>query len=493
MLNKKLDTFFSSMEKQGLKLTYGDVRMATNYSEVLPPQVDVTSRFSKNVPLQIPIISSAMDTVTEASMAIALAVQGGLGIIHKNLDPEIQGKHVKRVKHYLNGLISTPIFIQPHQTLGEVQAMRIEKKYNFDSFPVIDDSGVLLGMLTGSDFKFSANDEALVRDVMTPYSEGFITAPPSMSIKDAYKRMQEHKKNVMPLVDDSRKVVGMYVFSDLKRILSDQSTHNVDENGHLRVGAAIGAGSEALTRADILVPAGCDVLVIDTAHGDSIGVIETLKTVKEKYPDTDVVAGNVSNGESVKRLIKAGADGILVGQGPGSICTTRVVAGIGCPQVSAVYDCAQAAKGSGVPVSADGGIQHPGDIAIALAVGAESVVLGSLLAGTDESPGEVEQHGLKRVKVYRGMGSLGAMHDRVQSRARYGQADVATDKLVPEGVEGHVAYVGPLSEVLVQYVGGPRAGMAYMGAKNLEEFREKAELFRITNAGLAESHPHDLV
>jgi len=493
MSNENLDAFFAKMDAQGLKLTYSDVRMGTAFSEILPAQADLRSRFSRRVALRVPVVSSAMDTVTEASMAIAMAELGGVGVIHKNMTPQEQAKHVKQVKHSLNGIVDKPVCVQPNMKLVEVEELRISRPFKFHSFPVVDENGKLVGLLTGSDFRFALSMDATVLSAMTPLSHGFLLGHPKTTPEVAFAAMQSRKKSVMPLVDEGGRVTGMYVFSDLERITAGNTLHNVDGDGHLIAAAAVGAGEDALIRAEQLVAARCDVLVIDTAHADSKNVLATLSELKRLYPDIDVVAGNISAAHSVKRLIDAGADGILVGQGPGSICTTRIVAGIGCPQVSAVYDCAKAARGSGVPICADGGIQHPGDITIALAVGAESVMLGSVLAGTDKSPGDVIQDGLRQVKRYRGMGSISAMRERAGSRARYGQKDTALDKLVPEGVEGAVPYKGPLSSVMHQYLGGLRAGMAYAGQATLEGLRNKAEIFRITNAGLRESHPHDLL
>lgn len=490
MPNQNLDAFFDTMRLQGLMLTYDDVRLKTDYSTILPAQANLESLFSRRITLRIPIISSAMDTVTEARMAIAMGELGGLGVIHKNMDPKKQAWQVTRVKHHLNGKVNKPITVRPEDSLAQIRTLCEEKRYNFESFPVVGDDGLIVGILTGKDFNFAESLQITVREAMTSI-EGGLTGNSKTTPDEAMVVMRGHKKNVMPLLEDGS-VVGMYIFSDLLRIKSGQSLHNVDSEGHLIAAAAVGAGPEALLRAEHLAEARCDVFVIDTAHGDSANVHKTLKDLKTKFPDVDIVAGNVSRGEAVKRLIDAGADGILVGQGPGSICTTRIVAGVGTPQVSAVYECAQAAQNSDVPICADGGIQHPGDIAVAFAIGASSVMLGSVLAGTDKSPGEIVQQGDRQMKQYRGMGSLGAMRDRSESRVRYGQDGVALDKLVPEGIEGLVPYKGPLSGVLNQNVGGIRASMAYLGASTLEEFRAKAELFRITNAGLRESHPHDI-
>jgi len=432
-----------------------------------------------------------MDTVTEARMAIAMAIQGGLGVIHKNMDPEDQAKMVARVKHYLNGRINTPITVKSGMTMTEVENMRQEKRYKFHTFPVISDKGKMLGILTGSDTRFAENGEVTVAQAMTALDNDFLYGDPGTTAEAALVAMRKAKKNIMPLLDRG-KIIGMYVFSDLERIFSGGTMHNVDQNNQLIAAAAVGAGKDALIRAEQLAAKGCDVFHIDTAHGDSKNVLWTIKELKKNHEEIDVIAGNVSHHDAVTRLISAGAGGIMVGQGPGSICTTRTQAGIGCPQVTAVYRCAKEAEGTGVPVCADGGIQDPGDIAVAIAIGASSVMLGSLLAGTDASPGEVVTHHGREMKYYRGMGSLAAMLSRAESRARYGQAGVDLEKLVPEGIEGMVPYKGSLTGVLNELAGGLRAGMGYTGSADIKDFQEKAELLRITGAGLAESHPHDI-
>ena len=490
MPNRQLDAFFERMAADFQKVTYSDVRLPTLYSETLPHQTDLSTRFSRRVPLRIPVVSSAMDTVTEANMAIAMAKLGGIGVIHRGMKIKKQVTMVKRVKLHRNGLIVKPYSVKPHKTLAQVRKLQARKGFGFDSFPVIDTDGAFQGMITSKDFEFNDPD-TLVSKAMTPFSEEFVFGSADTDRTEALRLMKEHKKSSLPLLDEDRRVVGMYVHSDLKRLESDASMHNVDENGQLYVAAAVGSGKKALKRAAPLVEAGCDVLVIDTAHGWSKEVIDTVRELKRLYPDVDIVAGNVSNGAGAKALADAGVDGILVGQGPGSICTTRIVAGVGCPQVSAVYDCVKAVEGAGVPVCADGGIQDPGDIAIALAIGASSVILGSILAATDASPGEVIQLGQMQVKRYRGMGSRSAMQDNAASRQKYGQSNDPA-KIVPEGVDGHVLYKGLLADVLHYYVGGVRSSMGYLGSPDLKAFQANAELFRITNAGLKESHPHDL-
>ena len=495
MDNKKLkkDDFFAKIEAAGLALTYDDVRLKSGYSEIDPANVSIKTRFSKNITLNCPVVSAAMDTVTEEEMAIAMAKLGGLGIIHKALTPEVQASQVRRVKLHLNGLIDKPIFVNENDTIGAIEKLRDEKNYRFHTFPVIGADGKLAGILTRTDFLNCCNNESLSKDVMTPIGK-ILTAPAGTTLEDAHKIMNESKKGVLPLINELGELAGVYTFADVSRLLKGTATlYNTDKDGHLRVGAAIGTGDDALTRAALLVDANCDVLVIDTAHGDSKNVYVTLKAIKEKYPKIDVVVGNISEGESAKRLVDAGADGIKVGQGPGSICTTRIVAGIGCPQVSAVYNCAKALRGTGVPVCADGGITTSGDIPIALGAGADCVMLGRMLAGTEETPGEVRDTEQGRIKMYRGMGSLGAMQSSRASRERYRQGDAAIDKLVPEGVEGFVTYQGKVSDILHKYIGGLRSGMGYVGAGSVEALQEKADFHRITHSGLRESHPHDIL
>lgn len=486
----KKDKFFEKIEALGLALSYGDVRLKTSYAEVGPNEVKLKSKFSRNVPLNAPLISSPMDMVTEHKMAITLALSGGIGIIHRALTPKDQAKEISRVKFYLNGLIEKPICLQSDETVKSVLKLIAEKGYAFHSFPVLDSRGKLAGLISGSDLEFSADQKMKVGQIMTK-AKNLITAQSGVSLKQAYAVMQKTKKKILPLVDKQNKLAGMYVYSDVKRIVTGGSpAYNLDEHGNLRVGAAVGVGKEALERAEQLSERGADVLVIDTAHGDSRAVLETLKELKNKYSKLDVVAGNVSEAESAERLAKAGADGIKVGQGPGSICTTRVVAGIGCPQVTAVYNCARALRGSGVPVCADGGIEYSGDITVALAAGADSVMLGKMLSGTDEAPGEVFIRNGMPYKQYRGMGSLGAMQASQAARERYSQAETGKDKLVPEGVEALVPYKGEAAKMIFQALGGLRSGMGYTGAADIKELQEKADFYYISSAGLSESHPH---
>lgn len=478
------------MEKQGLALSYEDVLLKTGYSQVSPADVSLAAKFSRRISLNCPIVSSPMDTVTEHAMAIAVAKMGGIGIIHRAMTAEEQAREVAHVKYYLNGFIDKPICVNEKETMASLIKRREEKGYSFHSFPVINDEGKLVGLLTRNDFEFCTDDTTPVAKVM---STELITAKEGASIAEAFNTMQKRKKKILPLIDPEGRLTGMYVFSDVKRIITGSSSeYNIDKNGQLRVGAAVGVGQEALERTGKLREKGVDVVVIDTAHGDTEMVIATLKQIKQAYPDLDVVAGNISEADSAKRLAEAGADGIKVGQGPGSTCTTRIVAGIGCPQVTAVFNCSRAVEGSGVPICADGGIEYSGHITIALGAGADCVMLGNLLAGTKETPGEmIIKNGLP-YKNYRGMGSLGAMAKR-EVQDRYQQTEVKKNKLVPEGLEGTVPYKGEVAGILFQCLGGLRSGMGYLGAANIQELKEKANFYRITEFGLKESHPHGIL
>lgn len=411
-------------------------------------------------------------------------------MIHRNLSPKAQAKEVARVKFFLNGLIAKPFTVRETDTIEEILNRRKEKKWKFHSLPVVNGAGKVVGLLTENDFDFCDDLSKPAREVMTTE---LITAPPDTSLDEAYNLMREARKKVLPLVYEERKLAGMYTFSDLKRIKSKKSAiYNVDDRGQLRVAAAVGAGDAALERAELLIEQGVDAIVIDTAHGDSREVIRTLRELKRLFPATDVVAGNISEPESAKRLTDAGADGVKVGQGPGSICTTRIIAGIGCPQLTAVYNCAHAIEGSGVPVCADGGIEYSGDIPVGIGAGAHSVMIGRLLAGTEETPGDTVLFQGTKMKDYRGMGSLGAMESSNESKERYRQAGEAKGKLVPEGVEGLVPYQGEVSKVIEMLVGGLRSGMGYVGAATIEELREKADFRRPSAAGIRESHPHGI-
>jgi IMP dehydrogenase len=483
---RRCDKFFELLEASGLAVTYDEVRLKTGYSVVAPNAVCLKARFSRRVPMKIPIVSAAMDTVTESRMAIAMAKLGGIGVIHRNLSPEEQKEEVRRVKFHLSGMIAKPITVTETMTLREIEAMRVEENFSFHTFPVLNADGKLVGLITQNDFDFCQDFGQTAAEIMT---RDLITAGNEISMDDAYRMMREAKKKVLPLVDGENHLAGMYLLSDLARVKSGSSVgHNVDGRGRLRVAAAVGTGNDAHERVDLLIKY-ADAIVIDTAHGDSLPVFETLREIKKRY-DVDVVAGNVSEGESAQRLVEAGADGIKVGQGPGSICTTRIIAGIGCPQVTAVHSVARAIAGSDIPICADGGIEDSGSITIAIGAGADSVMLGKLLAGTKEAPGEVDFQANPPKKYYRGMGSLAAMMASASSRERYRQPDGSRDKLVPEGVEAVVPYVGDLETIMAQYLGGLRAGLGYVGAATIRELQEKADFRRISTAGIKESHPH---
>lgn len=482
--------FFQKMDDQGLALTYSDVRLRTGPSSVPAYSVDLTTRFSRNVPLNIPIVSAAMDTVTEAPMAIALAKLGGIGIIHAGLTPEEQARQVKRVKYYLGGRIANPITIRSDRKIGDVLELRAEKGYGFHSFPVVDMTGKLVGLVTQNDFDFCSDLSKRVSDIMTADP---VAAPTETTLDEAYDIMTERKKKTLPLINADGMVEGLYIFSDVARIKRDESAlYNVDGDQRLRVGAAVGTDPEALERVALMRgKVKVDVVVVDTARGDSLNALTTLKALKKAHPDLDVVVGNISEGRSAELLAKSGADGIKVGQGPGSICTTRIVAGVGCPQVTAVYNCSRAVESFGIPVCADGGITQSGDIPIALGAGASSIMAGSLFAGTDESPGEIVIHQGVRMVPYRGMGSAAAMRESKASRKRYG--DQENREPVPEGVESYIPYKGALGQVVYQQLGGLRKGMEYVGAANIVELQDKADFHRITGAGVREMHPHDVV
>jgi len=496
------DEFFRKMEQLGLALTFNDVRLRTDYSEVMPHEVNLESKFSRNTPLKIPIVSAAMDTVTEYRLAIEIAKHGGLGIIHRGLPPEVQAYHVGRVKHHLNGktgLIKKPICVHEHDTINEILERKKKKDYQFDSFPVVNENKVLLGLLTGNDFTFCDDLTMKAKEIMTPLKD-LITIPEGTSFEKAYEKMKAFKKKHLPVIDNNGKLIGLYSFKDIKNIKAGNTKqYNLDSEGRLIVGAAIGVGEEELLRLEKLIEEHVDVIVIDTAHADTRSVHEALKRVipyikeiKRTHSSIDVVVGNISEAEAAERLIKAGADGIRVGQGPGAICTTRIIAGTGTPQVTAVYNCSKVGDKYGVPINADGGLEYSGDITIAIAAGAHSVTLGSMLAGTDEAPGEIVFKEGRSWKKYRGMGSLEAMKESKASRDRYRQNE-KTEDLVPEGVTSLVPYKGGLHKVLAQYIGGLRSGMGYVGAATIKELREKARFYRISPAGRRESHPHSVL
>ncbi|WP_456430430.1 IMP dehydrogenase [Nitratifractor sp.] len=463
-------------------LTFEDVLLVPQHSTVLPKEVSLKSRLTRRVGLNIPIVSAAMDTVTEHKAAIAMARLGGIGIIHKNMDIVTQAFEVKKVKKSESGIIIDPIYIGPDATVAEADAMMAE--YRISGVPVVDENRKLLGIITNRDMRFITDKSLKVKEVMTPMP--LVTAKKGTSLDEAAKVLQEHKIEKLPIVDENGVLTGLITIKDIEK-REQYPDANKDEFGRLRVGAAIGVGQ--LDRAKALVEAGVDVIVLDSAHGHSQGIIDTLKAIKAEL-DVDVIAGNIATGAAAADLIEAGADAVKVGIGPGSICTTRIVAGVGVPQISAIDEVAQVANPMGVPVIADGGIKYSGDIAKALAVGASSVMLGSALAGTYEAPGEMIIYNGRQFKEYRGMGSIGAMTKG--STDRYFQEGTAADKLVPEGIEGRVPYRGKIADVIHQMTGGLRSSMGYCGSKDIPTFWERSEFVEITSAGLKESHVHDV-
>ncbi len=467
-------------------LTFDDVLLVPAYSEVLPSEVSLHSRFSKNLQLKVPIVSAAMDTVTESKMAIAMAQEGGIGVIHKNLSIEEQSDKVRKVKRSESGMILDPITLSKSKTVAD--ALNCMKEYSIGGIPVVDSNKKLIGIVTNRDLRFEKQLDKKIGDVMT--SKNLVTGSKELTLKEAEIILQENKIEKLPIVDKDYKLIGLITFRDIQKLTTKPSS-NKDEFGRLRVAAAVGAGGDSIERTEMLFNAGLDAVVIDTAHAHTSSVLETIKKLKSKFPSLDVVAGNIATGDAAKFLAKAGVDGIKVGIGPGSICTTRIIAGVGYPQLSAIHNISKALKGSGIPVIADGGIKHTGDITKAIAAGADCVMLGSLLAGTHESPGETIIYEGRKFKTYRGMGSLEAMQKG--SKERYFQSNVDDkNKLVPEGIVGRVPYKGFIVESMYQFVGGIRSGMGYCGAKTIDDLKNKSSFVQITRAGLDESHPHNI-
>lgn len=466
-------------------LTFDDVLLIPAYSDVLPREVSLKTKFSRNIALNVPLVSAAMDTVTEARLAIAIAREGGIGVIHKNMSIAEQARQVHAVKRAENGMIYDPVTIRVGSTVAD--ALHMMEEYHIGGIPVVDDKGLLVGIVTNRDLRFERNLKRPVDEVMT--SENLVTTSQSTNLEEAAEILQRHKIEKLPVVDADGRLVGLVTYKDITKA-KDKPNACKDERGRLRVAAGIGVTNDSLERAKALVDAGVDAIVIDTAHGHTAGVVRVLKAVKEAYPQIDVVVGNIATGEAARYLVDNGADGVKVGIGPGSICTTRIIAGVGVPQLTAVYDVAKALEGTGVPLIADGGIRYSGDIVKALAAGANSVMMGGMLAGVEESPGETIIYNGRKYKAYRGMGSLEAMEKG--SKDRYFQANESdVKKLVPEGIAARVPYKGQLYEVVYQMLGGLRAGMGYCGARDIERLHD-AKFTRITNAGVAESHPHDV-
>jgi IMP dehydrogenase len=466
-------------------LTYDDVLLIPAYSEVLPRTVDLSTKFSRNIELKIPFVTAAMDTVTEAKMAIAIAREGGIGVIHKNMSIQEQAKQVATVKRAENGMIYDPVCIKMGSTVSNALALMAE--FKIGGIPVVDEEKHLVGIVTNRDLRFEQNMERPIDEVMT--KENLVTTNQSTDLEAAAQILQQHKIEKLPVVDKDNKLIGLVTYKDITKA-KDKPMACKDSKGRLRVAAGVGVTADTFVRMQALVEAGADAIVIDTAHGHSKGVIDTLKEAKKRFPNIDIVVGNIATGAAAKALVEAGADAVKVGIGPGSICTTRVVAGVGVPQLSAVYDVAKALKGTGVPLIADGGLRYSGDVVKALAAGGYSVMIGSLVAGTEESPGETIIFNGRKFKSYRGMGSLEAMENG--SKDRYFQAgETDVKKLVPEGIAARVPYKGTLFEVIYQLCGGLRSGMGYCGAPNIEKLHD-AKFTRITNAGVLESHPHDV-
>ncbi len=466
-------------------LTYDDVLLVPAYSEVLPRETDTATYLTKGIKLNIPILSAAMDTVTESALAIAMALEGGIGFIHKNMTVAAQAEHVRKVKRSQSGMILDPITLRINSTVRDAE--KIMREFKIGGIPVVDGNGKLVGIITNRDLRFQKEMSIPVERIMT--KDNLVTAPEGITLEKAEVLLQDYKIEKLPVVNKKGKLTGLVTYKDILK-KKNKPFACQDKFGRLRVGAAVGVTRDLIVRIDALVAAGVDVISIDTAHGHSKGVIEAAKQVRKKFPDMELLVGNIATGDAAKALAKAGADAIKVGVGPGSICTTRVVAGVGLPQLSAVYEAAKAVKGTDVKVIADGGIRFSGDIVKAIAAGADSIMIGSLLAGTDEAPGEMIIYEGRKFKSYRGMGSIEAMEDG--SKDRYFQdAEDDIKKLVPEGISGRVPFKGLVSEVLYQLVGGLKAGMGYCGAKNIEKLKQ-AKFVKITTAGVTESHPHDI-
>ncbi len=467
-------------------LTFDDVLLVPGYSEVIPTEIDTSAQLTRTIRLQIPFLSAAMDTVTEAEMAIAVARSGGIGVIHKNMEPRQQAAEVERVKRSESGMITKPITMGPDNTIDE--ALELMNHYHISGVPITEGSK-LVGILTNRDLRFVKDTKQSVREVMT--SENLITVPEGTTLEESAEILHKHRIEKLLVVNGGGELRGLITVKDIQKKL-DYPNSCKDPKGRLRVAAAVGVGPDTILRAELLVDKGVDLLVVDTAHGHSRNVIEMVRTLKKTHPETQIMAGNIATGAAAEALIEAGADAVKVGIGPGSICTTRIVAGVGVPQITAIMDVARVTRKHGIPLVADGGIRYSGDVAKAIAVGANCVMAGSLLAGTDESPGEKVLFEGRVYKTYRGMGSLGAMQQG--SKDRYSQGDVVeTEKLVPEGIEGRVPYKGRAGDVLYQLVGGLRSGMGYCGCQTIVDFQEQAELVRATGAGMIESHPHDIL
>jgi len=482
--NTFIHDFMEQFRNEGL--TFDDVSLITRYADFLPEDTNITSRLTSRINVNIPFLSAAMDTVTEAEMATAMALLGGIGIIHKNLTIDEQTKQVATVKHHLNGLIRNPIVFRVTDTIQIINNKKAEKGFSFNGFPILDENDNLAGILTSTDIKYSRSTNAKAADLMT---KNVITAPQKTSLKEAYEIMMNNKIGKLPLVAKG-KLVGLYSFSDVKALVENvHPLYNRDDKYRLRAGAAVSAGD--YERTETLAAAEVDVIVVDSAHGHTKGIIEMVKWIVKHLPKIDIIAGNIGTGEGAIALRDAGAHAIKVGIGPGSICTTRIVCGVGIPQITAIYKASQAV-GNSIPIIADGGIRHSGDVPKAIVAGADTVMLGSILAGTDESPGEKIIHQGRQYVTYRGMGSIAAMRSGTGSRERYNQANAKEDELVPQGVEGIVPYAGTVKKVMTQHCGGLRSSLGYCGCKNIAELKKNGRFIKVTLAGLSEGHPHDV-
>ena len=487
-MNKDMDSFMKTFPHEGL--TYDDVTLVTQYADFLPDEASLETKLTARTTMKIPFISAAMDTVTEAPMAISMALAGGIGCIHKNLEEDDQAREVAKVKNYLNGLIETPICFHANDDISFLRSEKRRMGLKFNGFPVLDDQERLVGMITGSDMRFAPMNAAKLSDVM---QKTMVTGKPGTSLKRAYEIMRENKIGKLPLVNKDGKIVGLYSFTDVSRIIENpNSSYNCDDKFRLRVSASVSGGKGDLSRMEKLAEAGVDVVVVDSAHGHSKGIMEMTKYIVKNFPKVDVIAGNIATGEAAVALAKCGAHAVKVGIGPGSICTTRVVCGVGIPQLTAVYSAAKALRGTGVAVIADGGIKLSGDVPKAIAAGADSVMLGSVLAGTEESPGEKIYSNGRKYVVYRGMGSMAALKNGKGSRARYFQDNETEDDLVPQGIEGMVPYSGHVHSIMVQFCGGLKASLGYCGTKTIAELQERGKFYRVTAAGQREARPHDI-
>ena len=484
-INKNVEAFMKQFPHEAL--TFDDVTLVTRYADFLPEETTLASRLTDRITMNMPFISAAMDTVTESKMAIAMAMLGGIGVIHKNLTPEVQAEKVSRVKHYLNGLIMKPVVFRANDSLAFIHEYSEDKKLSFSGFPITDNDGCLSGIVTSRDVRFAGKNSVTAHDVMTT---DVITAPPETSLEQAYTAMMENKIGKLPLVNDKGILVGLYSFSDVRQLIeNEEPLYSRDSRYRLRVAAAVSAGDHE--RMERLAAEEVDVIVVDSAHGHSKGILDMVSWITKNYPDIDVIGGNIATAEAAVALRDAGANAVKVGIGPGSICTTRVVCGVGIPQITAVYEAAKALEGS-IPVIADGGIRLSGDVPKALVAGADTVMLGSIMASTEESPGEKIIHEGRQYVVYRGMGSLAALKDGKGSRQRYSQDNVSDEDLTPQGIEGIVPYTGTVKKVMTQFCGGLKASLGYCGTKSIEDLKMEGILCRVSGAGVREAHPHDV-